>query len=155
MASGSTTIAVVFPDWLQITFNGVKTIDRIDVFTVQDDYAAPATPTPTMTFSLYGLQDFDVQYWNSSAWVTVPGGAITGNNLVWRTVSFPAVSTDRIRILVKSALANYSRIAEVEAWTSRWRAFEHTAHRQPERTRQQRQLHRTGEHHADRHRCGQ
>ncbi len=43
-----------------------------------------------MTFSLYGLRDFDVQYWNSSVWVTVPGGAITGNNLVWSTMSFPA-----------------------------------------------------------------
>ncbi len=27
----------VFPDWMQITFSGSKTIDRIDVFTVQDD----------------------------------------------------------------------------------------------------------------------
>ena len=27
-----------FPDWLQVDFAGAKTIDEIDVFTVQDNY---------------------------------------------------------------------------------------------------------------------
>ena len=106
----------VFPDWLQITFNGVKTVDRVDVFSVQDAYTAPVDPTPTMTFSLYGLQDFAVQYWDGNAWITVPGGSVTENTLVWRTVTFPPVTTDRIRVLVARALAHYSRIVEIEAW---------------------------------------
>src|SRR5262249_42902656 len=47
-----------FPDWLQIDFNGTKTINEVDVFSVQDNYTAPNDPTPAMTFSLYGLTDF-------------------------------------------------------------------------------------------------
>ncbi len=106
-----------YPDWLQVTFNGTKTINQVNVFTVQDAYWAPQVPTPTMTFTSYGITAFDVQAWNGSAWVTVPGGSITGNNLVWRSITFPAVITDRIRIVVNNALSAYSRIAEIEAFT--------------------------------------
>ena len=37
--------AYTFPDWVQIVFNGAQTITEIDVFTIQDNYAAPADPT--------------------------------------------------------------------------------------------------------------
>jgi len=63
-----------------------------------------------------GITDFEVQAWDGSAWVTVPGGSIGGNRNVWRKISFPALSTDHIRILVYGALAGYSRIVEVEAY---------------------------------------
>jgi hypothetical protein len=76
--------ANTFPDWLQIDFNGSKTIDEIDVFSIQDNWQNPSEPTEAMTFSQYGLTAFEVQYWNpdTSAWVTVSGGSITGNNKV-------------------------------------------------------------------------
>ncbi len=45
------------------------------------------------------------------------GGAITGNNLVWRQVTFTALTTPKIRIMVNGALNTWSRITEVEAWT--------------------------------------
>jgi hypothetical protein len=106
----------VYPDWVQVTFSGQKTITEVDVFTVQDTTAAPVEPTPTMTFTKYGITAFDVQYWSGSAWVTVPGGRITGNNLVWRKVTFPAVTTDRIRVVVNASLANNSRVAEIEVY---------------------------------------
>ena len=105
-----------YPDWIEVTFNGVKSIDEIDVFTVQDDYSAPVEPTETMTFGTYGITAFDVQYWDGSAWVTVPGGSVSGNNLVWRKFNFPAVGTDRIRVLVDGSLSRYSRVVEVEAY---------------------------------------
>jgi hypothetical protein len=47
--------ANTFPDWLQVEFNGSKTIDEIDVFTEQDNWQSPSEPTEAMTFSLYGL----------------------------------------------------------------------------------------------------
>jgi len=106
-----------YPDWLQVTFSGVKTIEEIDVFTVQDNYSAPVEPTESMTFGGYGITSFDVQYWNGSAWVTVPGGSVSGNNLVWRKFGFTPVSTDRIRVLVNASLSRYSRLVEVEAYT--------------------------------------
>ena len=105
-----------FPDWLQIAFNGAKSISEIDVFSVQDAYSAPQEPTAAMSFSLYGITDFDVQYWNGSSWATVPGGSVTGNNLVWRKFTFPAVSTTAIRINIRAGLNSYSRLIEVEAY---------------------------------------
>ena len=107
-----------YPDWVQITFNGQKTISEIDVFTIQDDISNVIEPTATQTFSDAGITAFDVQYWNSASWVTVPGGSITGNNLVWRKITFPAVTTDRIRVLVNASSVDHSIIMEIEAYTS-------------------------------------
>ena len=105
-----------YPDWVEVAFSGVKTIDEIDVFTLQDNYSSPSEPTETMTFGAYGIIAFDVQYWDGSAWVTVPGGSVSGNNLVWRKFTFAAVSTDRIRVLINSAANGFSRVVEVEAY---------------------------------------
>ena len=106
----------LFPQALQINFNGTKTISEIDVFTVQDAYSTPSEPTASMTFSLYGITDFDVQYWNSGTWVTVPSGSVNGNNLVWRKFTFPSVTTTAIRVNVRNALGSYIRIVELEAY---------------------------------------
>ena len=107
-----------FPDWLQISFSSVQSIGEIDVFTLQDNYGAPVEPTPSLTFTQYGISAFQVQYLNGSTWVDVPGGNVTGNNLVWRKFTFAPISTNAIRVLVNAGLNGYSRIAEVEAWTS-------------------------------------
>jgi hypothetical protein len=106
--------ANVFPDWVQINFNGSKTIDHVVVYTLQDNYGNPVEPTDTLTFSQYGITAFTVQGWNGTAWVTL--GSVAGNNLVKRTVSFSAYTTDRVRINITGALASFSRITEVEAW---------------------------------------
>jgi len=105
----------LLPDWLQITFNGAKTITEIDVVTIQDNWSAPVDPTPTLTFNTYGITDFQVQYWTGSAWATVPGGSIAGNNLVWRRITYTDLTTDRIRVLITGA-PGWSRINELEAW---------------------------------------
>ena len=106
-----------FPDWLQIAFSGQQSINEVDVFTLQDNFANPVDPTPTLTFSNHGVTAFDVQYWNGSAWVTVPGGSITGNNLVWRKITFPALTTSQIRVVVNGSTDGWSRITEIEAYT--------------------------------------
>ena len=106
--------ANVFPDWAQINFSGNKTIDRIVVYTLQDNYANPIEPTDALTFTQYGITAFRVQTWNGSSWITQ--AAISNNNLVKRTVTFAPVTTNRIRISVTNAPAQYSRIVEVEAW---------------------------------------
>ena len=106
----------VFPDWVQVTFNGQKSISEIDVFFMQDAYTAPVVPTTSMTFTKYGMKDFDVQYWNGTAWVTVTGGSIIGNNLIWRTITFPAVTTDRIRVVANKGVDGYTRVVEIEAY---------------------------------------
>jgi hypothetical protein len=105
-----------YPDWVQIDFSGSQTIDRVVVYTLQDNYGTPTEPTDTQMFSLYGLRDFSVQGWNGSTWVTL--GTVAGNTLVKRTVNFAAYTTNRIRVLVSNASAGYSRVTEVEAWTT-------------------------------------
>ncbi len=108
--------ANTYPDWVQINFNGSKTIDHVVVYTLQDNYANPVEPTDTMTFTLYGVTAFTVQGWNGSAWVhsghrhrQQPGQAHG---------ELRQYTTDRIRINVTAALASWSRITEVEAWGS-------------------------------------
>jgi RHS repeat-associated protein len=107
-----------YPDWLEVDFSGSKTIDEIDVFTLQDNYTSPSDPTTSMTFSLYGIVDFQLQYWDggSGSWVTVSGGNISGNNKVWKQVTFSQITTNKIRVNVTSALSNFSRVTELEAW---------------------------------------
>ena len=105
----------VYPDWLRVDFKGMKTIDEIDVFTAQDDITAPLALTKDLTFTGYGITQFEVQYLNGSDWQTLLRG-VKGNNLVWRQFNFSPVKTAAIRVLVKDALNDYSRIIEVEAW---------------------------------------
>ena len=76
-------------------------------------------PTLTQTFTLYGITAFDVQYWNGSAWTTVPGGSVMGNNKVWRQFSFAPITTNKIRVVVNGGADNaFSCVVEVEAWAN-------------------------------------
>jgi hypothetical protein len=108
--------ANAYPDWLEIDFNGSKTIDEVSVFSLQDTYTAPVDPTATMTFTLWGLRSFEVQYWNGSVWAPIPGASVANNNLVWRRFTFTPVTTTRIRVFIMAALNGSSRVVEVEAW---------------------------------------
>jgi hypothetical protein len=106
-----------YPDWLQVDFNSSKTINEINVYAVTDNFSSPVNPTEGETFNYYGITSFDFQYWNGSAWTTVQNGNITNNNKVITKVVFPAVTTTKVRVVVNSAQASYSRIVELEAWT--------------------------------------
>jgi RHS repeat-associated protein len=119
-------------DWVQLEFNGIKTIDEIDVFTVRDDFSNnnPAELTEASTFLLYGLTAFDVSYWNGTTWVPLPETVVTNNNKVWRklTLSTP-IATSKIRVFGRAAIDNgYSRIAEVEAWSPNQAASANAIH---------------------------
>ncbi len=112
-----------FEDDLVITFNGSKTINEIDVITIQDTYNNPSEPNIEMTFdkiSGVGITNYEVQYWEAgevNAWVTVTNGHVIDNNYVWRQFTFTPVETTKIRLLIHAALGGYSRVIEVEAWT--------------------------------------
>jgi len=106
-----------FSDWLQVDFNGNKTINEIVVYGVKDVFSNAVDPTDAETFNYYGLTSFEVQYWNGSGWTTVPGGSIVGNNKVVNRVTFTPITTSKIRVVVNGALASYSRIVELEAWS--------------------------------------
>jgi RHS repeat-associated protein len=106
-----------YPDWLQVDFAGTKTISEIDVYGLQQNYGSPIEPTLTLT-STYALTNFEVQYWTGSAWATVPGGSVTGNDKVWRKFTFTPLATSKIRVNVTNVAGdNHSQIVELEAYT--------------------------------------
>ncbi len=43
-----------------------------------------------------------MQYWTGSAWQTISGASITGNNL-WKKLNFASVTTSKIRVVVNAA----------------------------------------------------
>ncbi|HEY1327982.1 MAG TPA: Ig-like domain repeat protein, partial [Casimicrobiaceae bacterium] len=104
----------MWPDWVEIDFPASRTIDRVVVYSVQDNYTAPVEPTETTTFTLYGLKAFEVQAWNGSTWVTL--ATVSANNLVKRAVNMTPYTTSKIRIYCTGASDGYSRMTEVEAW---------------------------------------
>ncbi|HEY1329236.1 MAG TPA: Ig-like domain repeat protein [Casimicrobiaceae bacterium] len=104
----------VWPDWVEIAFNGNRTIDRVVVYSVQDNYTNPTEPADTMTFTRFGLKAFQVQGWNGTSWVTL--ATVSGNNLVKRAVDVTPYTTSRLRVSVTSAADAYTRITEIEAW---------------------------------------
>jgi parallel beta-helix repeat protein len=112
--------AFVFPDTLTIDLVATQQLSEIDVYSLQDDYNNPVEPTDSMTFTYYGLVDFQVQIPNGlGGWVDVPGGHAVLNNLVKRKFVFGSpVTTNMIRIVVNnSSDAQYSRVVEVEAFS--------------------------------------
>jgi hypothetical protein len=108
----------VYVDVLERVFAQAYTISRVDVFCVQTNFASPINPTPTLT-SVYALSNFKVQTKGSDgAWSDIPGAAVTGNTLVWVPFTFTPVLSYGVRIIITSALQTWSRVAQLEAWTS-------------------------------------
>ena len=106
-----------FPRWLEIDFGSAKTIERVDVFSLADALNYNTDPGPSDTFTQYGLIDFKIQTWNGSSWVDQ--ATITGNDLVWRQITFTPVSTQKVRIYVTAVGAGavgYTHVVELEAW---------------------------------------
>jgi hypothetical protein len=106
----------VWPDTLEIDYGLSRTIDEIRVYTVQNNFLAPVEPTATTPADLYGIEDFDVQYFDGSTWVTVPGGAITGNDRAMRVLLFEPITTTKIRVCINKGRNHFSRITEVESF---------------------------------------
>jgi RHS repeat-associated protein len=109
-------VGVADQQWLEVDFGTNKTINEIDVFTLQDNWAGPSEPTESMTFTQWGLTGYDVQYWDGSNWITVPGGSVTGNNKIWKKFTFSPLSTSKIRVLTNASVDGYSRLTEIEAY---------------------------------------
>jgi len=105
-----------FPDTLEVDFPASKLINEIDVYTLQNNWTTAGEPDLSTPATGEGILDFDVQYWNGTAWVTVPNGSVTSNDKAWRQFKFDVVTTTRIRVVVNNARNNYSRIVEVEAY---------------------------------------
>jgi hypothetical protein len=107
-----------WPDMLDVNFNATRSISEIRVYTLQNNWQTAGEPTLTTSCSGEGILDFEVQYWNGTDWVTVPGGTVTGNDKAMRVFTFPTIATSQVRVKVNNARNNWSRIVEVEAFGS-------------------------------------
>lgn len=109
----------LWPDTLTVTLGGAKLISQLRVYTLRDNYGASSPVDANTDANLYGIRDFEVQTFNAAAgqFVTVPGGAVTGNTKALRvfTLAQP-VSTGAVRVLVHFGRDELSRVVEVEAY---------------------------------------
>ena len=124
--SGWNDATPTFPDWLQVQFAGPRTIDRVVLYSMQDSPFDPVEPVDGMTFRNYGVQDFTVEAWTGSAWVTL--ARVANNALVKRAVEFAPITVDRIFVYITRARGGYSHLTEVEAWTPGARSETNFAH---------------------------
>jgi hypothetical protein len=108
-----------YPDTLTIEFKGVRYLSEVDVFTLQDNFTFPRDPT-NLTFSTYGIVDFDVHYQApDNTWQIIQ--QVRGNYQVRRSLPLTTqVAAKAVRITVfrgaSPSPSNYSRIVEVQAW---------------------------------------
>ena len=57
--------------------------------------------------------------WSADLRNVICPASISSNNLVWRKLTFAAITTSRIRVMVTAAATDgVARIAEIEAWTT-------------------------------------
>lgn len=106
-----------YPDWAQVKFNGAKTINKIEVVTLQNGYTTAGIPDGNTSASTDGIEDFTVEYLaaDNLTWVNV--ATITGNTKAINTFTFAPVTTSSIRVTVTKGKNYYSRIVEIAAWT--------------------------------------
>lgn len=105
-----------FPDSVEIDFADVISMDEVSVFTIQDTWWNPVEPTETMSFFNNGVTAFQIEYFDGVNWLPLPNGTVTGNSKVWRKITFPAVTAEKIRVQVNAAKAPNSILLEVEAF---------------------------------------
>ncbi|MGE5484573.1 MAG: flagellar filament capping protein FliD [Ignavibacteriales bacterium] len=98
--------AGTYPDILEIDFGAVKTIDQVNIWTLN------STTYPSST---YGIKDYTLQYYDGAAWVDIE--SVTGNTAGMKMHMFDPVNTQKIRVSVSATNGanDYSRIVEVEA----------------------------------------
>ena len=106
----------IFPDVIQVDFVNVTSIDEVSVFTQQDTWWAPVEPTEALSFFNNGITGFEVQFWNGATWATIPGAIVSGNTKVWRKFTFPAISTEKVRVVITASRLTVSTVVELEAW---------------------------------------
>jgi hypothetical protein len=104
-----------YADWIELDLHAPRTIDEINVFSVQEDFMNPVEPTESMT-TPYGLVDFKVEILTTVGWTTVKNGVVAANGKVWRKFTFAPITATKIKVTVTSGGAGHSRITEIEAW---------------------------------------
>jgi flagellar hook-associated protein 2 len=103
------------PGWVEIQFASMKTIDSMNIHTVN---------TPEMPANQYGAKDMTVEYWDiaTSSWKSLT--SVSNNDKPMVGLDFSAVTTNKIRVNVTGVNGDdtqndYARLTEVEVFEKR------------------------------------
>lgn len=107
-----------FPDWVEISFNGSKTVDSINIYTLNSQEYPAGT---------YGVRNLTFEYWDetSASWKTLKTAednqkdlTVTDNTKGMISLSFSSVTTSKVRvnILESNGENDYSRLTEVQVY---------------------------------------
>lgn len=109
----------VFPDSLAVTLKRSFAVQRVVVFTVQNDFSNPVEPTPTQTCTLYGVKDFSIETLDADGVTWTTQATVLNNTLCKREVVLPVlVRTSGVRIVVNASHDGlFSRIVELEVFS--------------------------------------
>ncbi|WP_239514399.1 discoidin domain-containing protein [Streptosporangium sp. 'caverna'] len=96
-------------DWYELNLGATRTLNEVRLY-FKDSRPANAT--------YRAPSSYDVQYYNGSAWVSVPSQAKTpaAPRANYNLVQFSAVSAQRIRVLTTSASGARTGLTEVKAY---------------------------------------
>lgn len=107
--------ADTMPQWFEVHFGQLRTISEIRTYSLSStlgrDYVTEPDESDT---TVYAMIDFTVEYWNGSAWANI--ATVTGNNKTLRVFTFPAISTEKVRVHCTAGGDNRLFMVEVEAW---------------------------------------
>lgn len=93
------------PQWIAVDFGTKRTISTIRIYLTADSgIKIPVSIVP--------------QYWNGNTWATVPGQIPLTKLSLNRatTISFPALRTSKIRVLLNSQKESAVAVSELETW---------------------------------------
>jgi hypothetical protein len=112
-----------FPAWVEITFDGEKTLDQLRIYGQLNDGSTLVTPTKEIVGTM-ALKTFTLSYWVKDAayddggyWEEIK--TITDNDKVRNDVKLEQeITTSKIRLDLPEASksAGYARVMEIEAW---------------------------------------
>ena len=108
----------VYPDWVEISFNGRKTIDSLNIHTLNSE----AFPADT-----YGVRNLTFEYWDETTgeWKTLKSAedpskelTVTDNTKGFIGLTFESVTTSKVRINITETNGDndYSRLTEIEVF---------------------------------------
>jgi hypothetical protein len=106
----------VWGDWLEIAFDSPKSISRVTVTFLHNNFNAPPTePNTSETCTTYGVKGYEIQVFNRQGmWQTVASEA--SNDKCLKEHVFSPVRGSKVRILVNEGYYQYSILPELEAY---------------------------------------
>lgn len=99
---------------IEVNFNQTRKIQEINVITLDDSVNYNSDPNITDTFTLYGITDFNLEYYDGASWTRLE--TITSNNKVWRQFTYSPFNAEKIRLINIYGLTGACRLVEFEAW---------------------------------------